>query len=111
MIIPYMLLNSARRAMAVPLLIFAANFLIIHPDPMSTIRTVSVLALLLGAPTLNSLTAILVNLRFRALRAMPAYLVFRVIRSYLTLEAMLTMNYSEYSGRRSDEDVSPPRKP
>ena len=102
-IIPFTLVNSARRAMAVPLLLFAFNFLIINPDPKSTIRTASVLALLLGAPTLNAVIAIVVSLRFKALLALPRYIAFRVLRSYLTLEALLTMNYAAYTARISSE--------
>lgn len=102
-VLPFMLVNSARRAMAVPLLLFGCGFLIMDPDPRSMIRAVSVLALLLGAPALNAIIAILINLRFKALLAMPPYIGFRMLRAYLTLEAMLTMNYSMYAARAARE--------
>jgi len=107
-IVPFMLFNNARRAMAVPLLLYAGIFLIIDPDPRSTIRTVSVVALLLGVPALNAIIAILVNLRFKALLAFPPYLIFRMMRAYLTLETMLTMNFSGYAARCSQ--AAPPAR-
>jgi len=98
-VLPFMLVNIARRAMAVPLLLFATNFLVLHPNPDSTIRTASVIALIFGAQTINAIIAVIINFRYETLWRLPAYLVFRTVRSYLTLEAMLSVNYSAYSER------------
>jgi len=98
-VLPFMLTNTARRAMAFPLLIFAINFLVLHPDERSTIQAVSVLALLLGTPMVNSLIAVLVNFRLSTVKNVPSYLLFRMLRAYLTLEALLSMNYTTYSAR------------
>ena len=101
LVVPYMLLNTTRRAMAIPLLVFAIFFLIVTPDPRSSVSAASVVALLLGAPMLNAIIAVLVNLRFGALLALPRYIGFRMLRAYLTLEAILSMNYTAYSARGS----------
>lgn len=107
-IIPFMLANTARRAMSVPLLLYAINFLALHPDPHSTIHTASVLALLLGAPLLTAIIAIAVNLRFDALVHLPSYIGFRVLRAYLTLESLLSMSFNQYTRRILGEDAMKP---
>lgn len=107
-IIPFMLANTARRAMAWPLLLFAINFLALHPDPLSEITIASDLALLLGAPMINAMIAIIVNLRFEALRYIPVYILFRMLRAYLTLESMLSMTFETYArhGRSDHGQIS-----
>lgn len=106
-IMPFMLANTARRATSWPMLIFAAMFLILSPDPSSTIRLSSVVALLIGAPFVNTVIAIVVNLRFEALLDMPAYLVFRMLRAYLTLESMLSMTFDAYAARLEGQGHRP----
>ncbi|MFD1745520.1 glycosyltransferase [Rhizobium helianthi] len=106
-VIPYMLANTARRAMAMPLLLFAVSFLLLHdPAGGSTITLASVVALLLGAPFLNALLAILINLRFKAILYLPFYILFRMLRSYFTLEALLSLNFRSYSAKLG-EAVTP----
>lgn len=98
LIMPYMLANTARRAMALPLLFFATAFLVLQPINLaSTINTASVVALLLGAPLLNAILAIIVNLRFAALASLGPYIFFRLLRSYFTLEALLSLNFRRYA--------------
>jgi len=99
LVLPYMLTNTARRAMALPLVIFCVNFLILDADPYATLRAISILALFIGTPMVNAILAIVVNLRLAALISIPSYIVFRMLRSYLTLEALLSMNFNNYSSR------------
>lgn len=104
-VLPYMLANTARRAMALPLVIFSVNFLILGADPNSTLQAVSILALFAGTPVANAILAIIINLRIEALLAIPSYIVFRMIRSYLTLEALLSLNFTAYSSGRNSGSI------
>lgn len=93
-ILPLMLLNSARRAMMIPLALFGFLNLGFAIDPEATLTIQAVLAVLLGAPTLMAAFAALANGRPRALLGLPEYTVFRIIRSYLTLESVLSIAFA-----------------
>jgi glycosyltransferase involved in cell wall biosynthesis len=93
-ILPFMLLNSARRAMTVPLVIFGALHLMLGLDPTAPITGQAVLAVLLGAPMLMGAFAVLANGRVTALLGLPEYVVFRMLRSYLTLESVLSIAFA-----------------
>ncbi|NIY94772.1 glycosyltransferase family 2 protein [Salipiger sp. HF18] len=105
LLMPYLLINTARRAIALPFLLFATIFLLMAPDPRSSISVQAVLAFLMGAPMIMVIFAALTMCRFRALLHLPQYLVFRMFRSYLTLESMLSISFQGYqtgvSARRS----------
>ncbi len=93
-ILPFMLLNSARRAMTVPLAIFGALHLGLQLDPTAPLTGQAVLAVLLGAPFLMGAFAALANGRVAALLGLPEYALFRLLRSYLTLESVLSIAFS-----------------
>lgn len=99
LLMPYMLINTARRAIALPFLLFAFLFLLMAPDPRSTISTQAILAFLMGAPMVMVIFSALVMRRFRALLSLPQYLLFRMFRSYLTLESMLSITFNGFSER------------
>lgn len=99
LMMPYILLNTARRAVALPFFIFGILFLVMAPDPRSAITMQAVLAFFLGAPIILVVFATLVMLRFRDLLGLPRYLAFRLFRSYLTLESMLSITYEQFSHR------------
>ena len=94
-ILPFMLLNSARRAMMVPLALFGVLHLGFALDPESQLTTSAVLAVLLGAPTLMAALAALANGRPGALLGLPEYTLFRLARSYLTLESVLSIAFAK----------------
>jgi len=101
LVLPYMLINSARRAMALPLLLFASLYLAFLPhERESTITAAAVIALLLGAPFLNAIVAIIVNHRLKAAAFLGPYIFFRMLRSYFTLEALLSLNFNTYAKRQ-----------
>jgi glycosyltransferase involved in cell wall biosynthesis len=109
-ILPFMLLNSARRAMTVPLLIFGAVHLGLALDPSAPLTGQAVLAVLLGAPALMGAFAALANGRVGALLFLPEYVLFRMVRSYLTLESVLSIAFSP-SRRPMDKIVPIELKP
>lgn len=100
-VLPFMLLNSARRAMTVPLAIFGALHLLLAFDPTGTLTGQAVLAVLLGAPALMGAFAALANGRVGALIGLPEYVGFRLLRSYLTLESVLSIAAAPSAARES----------
>ena len=94
LILPFMLLNSARRAMNVPLAIFGLLHLTLALDPSAPLTGQAVLAVLLGAPLLMGAFAALANGRPDALIGLPEYVLFRLLRSYLTLESVLSIAFA-----------------
>ncbi len=90
-ILPYMLINSARRAMLVPLIIFGTLEWGAAFNPDSPILWQSIVAVTTGAPALMAVLASLLNGVPKGLLALPEYLIFRVLRAYFTLESMLSI--------------------
>lgn len=90
-ILPYMLVNSARRAMLVPLIIYGTIECLFAFNPNSPIVWQSVVAVTTGAPAIVAIAAALLNGVPRGIIALPEYLIFRVMRAYFTLESMLSI--------------------
>jgi|GEM_PF-406010 len=90
-ILPYMLINSARRAMLAPLVMFGAIEYATHFNSANTLAWQAVLAVLIGAPAIVAICATLINGYPKGVLALPDYLVFRAIRAYLTLESLLSI--------------------
>jgi cellulose synthase/poly-beta-1,6-N-acetylglucosamine synthase-like glycosyltransferase len=90
-ILPYMLINSARRAMLVPLIIFGTLECIFRFNPDGPIVWQSIVAVTTGAPAIVAVVASLLNGVPRGILALPEYLIFRVLRAYFTLESMLSI--------------------
>ena len=93
-VLPIMLLNTSVRTMGLPLVIFGLiEFLEpfgTGPRPLWT----AIAAVVLGAPTLVGLGAVLINRTPRAVFCLPEYTVFRLMRAYFTLESMLSIKLS-----------------
>ena len=100
-----MLLNTAVRTMGIPLVIFGLIELLepfdTGPRPLWT----AVAAVILGAPTLVALGAVLINKTPRAILYLPEYTVFRMMRAYFTLESMLSI---KLSGRQQKSPIQLP---
>lgn len=94
-ILPFMLLNSGRRAMTLPLVIFGVLTYAFGFDPESPLTAQAVLAVVLGAPALMAAFAALANGRVAALVGLPEYVLFRMARSYLTLESVLSIAFGQ----------------
>ena len=90
-ILPYMLVNSARRAMLTPLVMFGIIEYLTHFDSANTLQWQAILAVLIGAPAIVAVFATFINGYPRGIFALPDYLVFRAIRAYLTLESLLSI--------------------
>jgi cellulose synthase/poly-beta-1,6-N-acetylglucosamine synthase-like glycosyltransferase len=90
-ILPYMLVNSARRAMLIPLVIFGTLECLYGFNPNSPIIWQSVVAVITGAPAIMAVAASLLNGEPKGVLALPEYVIFRVLRSYFTLESMMSI--------------------
>lgn len=90
-ILPYMLINSARRAMLLPLIIFGLMEWTFAFNPNSPIVWQSIVAVITGAPALMAIAAAILNGKPGAIFALPEYLIFRLLRAYFTLESMLSI--------------------
>lgn len=101
-ILPFMLLNSARRAMMVPLALFSLLHLGFAFEGEATLTVSAALAVLLGAPTLMAAFAALANGRPQALLGLPQYTLFRIVRSYLTLESVLSIAFADTATLRKN---------
>lgn len=91
-VLPYMLVNSARRAMMVPLILFGLIEYFGGFKPIDTLQLTAVFAVILGAPLITSAVAMILNGYIWQLIYLPEYIVFRVLRSYFTLESNLSIN-------------------
>lgn len=90
-ILPYMLVNSARRAMLVPLIIYGGLEWGLRFNPDSPIMWQSIVAVTTGAPAIMAVFASLLNGVPKGILALPEYLLFRLLRGYFTLESMLSI--------------------
>lgn len=92
-VVPFMLLNAARRAMLLPLLLFCCLTFAIYRDTFSDVSWQPVAAVVVGMPLLMAVFVCIVWRRLDALLFLPYYLIFRLLRSYFTLSAVLTLVY------------------
>jgi cellulose synthase/poly-beta-1,6-N-acetylglucosamine synthase-like glycosyltransferase len=90
-ILPYMLINSGRRAMLVPMILFGLLEYSLGFNPDSPLVWQSIIAVMTGAPAIMAVVSSLLNGMPRGIIALPEYLIFRVLRAYFTLESMLSI--------------------
>ncbi|WP_404406416.1 glycosyltransferase [Pelagibacterium halotolerans] len=107
-VLPFMLINSARRAMGLPLVIFSFVNYAFSLNEQSSLSAQMIIALILGAPILMAIFAALVNGNFRALLGLPEYFLFRIVRNYLTLESMLSINFARRVPAGNRRNAPPP---
>lgn len=92
LMLPFMLINSARRAMMLPLVCFGLIEFLTQFDSASALVWQAILAVIIGMPALMAVFACLLNARPRALLYLPEYVLFRALRSYFTLESLLSIS-------------------
>ncbi|EGD53408.1 glycosyltransferase [Gordonia neofelifaecis] len=91
-VLPFNLVNAARRAMLAPLLLYALIAYTVFGSTFPTMQWQPVVATLLG---MSMILTVIVCLIYRpsSVRFIPYYLGFRVLRSYFTLASALTLIY------------------
>ena len=92
-VMPFALWNAARRAMLAPVLIFAVLVLGVFSHTFTGLRWQPLVALLIAIPAMFGAALCILLGRPRAILYLPEYLVFRVIRSYFTLAALLSLRF------------------
>lgn len=103
-VMPLQLMNAARRAMLAPILVFALIADLVFQPTFHILRWQPVVATVLGMQCVLAIGVCLVLLP-RALRHLPAYLVFRILRSYFTLGAALSLVYPPLPPRRGGGSI------
>lgn len=91
---PFMLMNSARRAMTIPILIFGLLCDAMSFNPDSPVSTAAILATIFGAPTVMAILSPLLLGKPSAILGVGDYIVFRLMRCYFTMESVLTIRFS-----------------
>ena len=89
--LPFMLVNSALRAMMVPLILFGVLLFAMPSQEFRQIPYQAILAVMIGAPACLAAICVLINGMPKAILYLPEYLVFRVLRAYFTLESNLSI--------------------
>ncbi|QPM90305.1 glycosyltransferase [Pseudooceanicola algae] len=100
-LLPFMLVNSGRRAMLVPLILFGVIEYAGGFNPGSPLAWQAVVAVMIGAPAMMAVVAALFNGMPKAILNLPHYLLFRILRAYFTLESMLSISI-----RTNREDIA-----
>ncbi len=89
-VLPFQLANSLRRAMMLPLLLFGFLLFGLYHESLPGLRVERLLAVFLGLPMLVAITVCLVRKPI-AIVYIPDYLFFRLVRSYFTLAAVVSL--------------------
>ena len=99
LVLPYMLLNTGRRAMMLPLVAFGLLEILVSSGSAALPTWQAAAAVLIGSPMIAAVIAIIVNAQFRAVLALPPYVLFRALRSWYTLESALSIPITSASTR------------
>ncbi|WAJ28167.1 glycosyltransferase [Antarcticirhabdus aurantiaca] len=101
-VLPFMLMNSGRRAVTIPLLIFGLLCDATEINPLSPVATPAIFATVLGAPVVMAFLSTFLARHPKAASGMGDYFVFRILRAYFTLEAILSIRLASAAppGRR-----------
>lgn len=91
-VLPFNLVNAARRAMLAPLLLFAVIAGFAFHSTFTAMRWQPIVATLLGTSMIMTVVVCLIW-RPSSVKYIPMYLGFRVLRSYFTLGSTLSLIY------------------
>lgn len=106
-VLPFTLMNGARRAMMAPLAIFGAILYFVYGGVYLHPEIQTVLAVLLGMPFVMACCVVTLWGRPDLVLYMPFYMGFRLLRSYYTLGAVLTLVYPDRASERAFETPMP----
>jgi len=110
-VLPFTLLNGARRAMMAPLLIYGLIVFFLFGGVYSHPGFATVVAVVLGMPFVLSLSVLVVWRRWDLLPILPLYMGFRFLRSYYTLGSTLSLIYPDDASGRAFNAAKPRQKP
>lgn len=90
-VLPNSLWNTFRRPFLLLLLIYGSLVSLIDPSVMDVREGAALGALVVGPGAVISLVTLLAYRRFELLPFIPAYLIFRLIRVYLSIDMLFTL--------------------
>lgn len=107
-VLPFMLMSAARRAMLAPLVIYCLIVWALFQDTYVHLYIQAALAMIFGMPLIMAVFVCLLWRRFDALIYIPLYLAFRLLRSYFTLASALTLIYPPIlqTNKFSEKEIS-----
>ncbi|MCA9835409.1 MAG: glycosyltransferase family 2 protein [Trueperaceae bacterium] len=88
---PWVLFQTSRRSMLLPLLIYGISLYYFQPDALLSHGLSTLLALVVGSSAVVTLFVLLIYKKTQLVLYLPAYLIFRLVRSYLTFEMLFTL--------------------
>lgn len=97
---PLAFVSVFRRAIIVPILLYAGVVAIIDPSALYLRDGAAVAAVIVGPALLMNLGVLTVHRRWDLLPLVPAYLVFRLLRTYIAMETLFTLLAKEPAGHR-----------
>ena len=89
--LPWALVQSARRSMMVPILLYAVVVAALEPSALYLRSGATIVAIFAGSSLLITLAVLGVYRRWQLLPYVPAYLGFRLLRAYLSLDSLFTL--------------------
>jgi hypothetical protein len=101
--LPSVILYGCRTAVVIPLLLYGAVALALEPSALFLQEGVALLAVVVGISFLADMVVLILYRQLKLLPSIPAYCAFRLFRSYVALEAILTLPLDE---RRLAGDVT-----
>lgn len=110
-VLPFTLLNGARRAMMAPLLIYGLIVFFMFGGVYSHPGFATVIAVILGMPFVLALSVLMIWRRFDLIPILPLYMGFRFLRSYYTLGSTLSLIYPDTKEGRAFDAPKPRQKP
>ena len=105
-VLPFTLMNGARRAMMAPLAIYGVVLFFLFGGIYDHPHLTTVLAVMFGMPFIMACAVVAFWRRPDLILYMPAYMAFRLLRSYYTLGATLTL---VYPGSAKERRFEPPK--
>ena len=103
--LPWALLQVARRSVTVPLLLFGGLTLLLTPDALFLRHGAALVAVVVGLPFLVSVVVVTAYRQFGLLPYLPFYVLFRLLRSYYSLEMLFTLPF----GAPPADIIEPPK--
>lgn len=110
-VLPFTLLNGARRAMMAPLLIYGIIVFVLFGGIYAHPGFATVVAVVLGMPFVLAFAVLTVWRRLDLLPVLPLYMGFRFLRSYYTLGSTLSLIYPKTKAEKAFEAQKPRQKP
>jgi cellulose synthase/poly-beta-1,6-N-acetylglucosamine synthase-like glycosyltransferase len=110
-VLPFTLLNGARRAMMTPLLIYGLIVFFLFGGVYGHPGFATVVAVVLGMPFVLAFVVLAIWRRLDLLPILPLYMGFRFLRSYYTLGSTLSLIYPAKREERAFTAPKPRQKP